>query len=75
MLFLTLEDETGILESVVMPEEYRRLREVVTTPGPFLAEGRVRSRQGVTYMEIKGLWPLHRRKMPYDTEKVEVQVT
>ena len=35
MQFVTLEDEHGLVETVLFPEVYASLQDPVTTPGPF----------------------------------------
>lgn len=65
LLFLTLEDETGLLEAVVFPGRYREVGRRATTPGPFLAEGRVRVQQGVPHLEVTELRPFHEREGAY----------
>jgi DNA-directed DNA polymerase III PolC len=55
--FITFEDETGLLEAVVYPVVYRQLGERVTTPGPFLVEGKVRDQQGAVHLEVGRLKP------------------
>ena len=59
--FLTLEDETGILEAAVQPPVYGRLGDRVTTPGPFLVAGEMRRRMGAAHLDITGLEPFYRR--------------
>jgi DNA-directed DNA polymerase III PolC len=56
--FITFEDETGLLEAVVFPVVYRQLGERVTTPGPFLVEGKVRDQQGAVHLEVGRLEPM-----------------
>ncbi len=41
MLFLTLEDLEGMLEAVVFPDVYRRVKEIVYSPQPLLVTGMV----------------------------------
>jgi DNA polymerase-3 subunit alpha len=65
MQFLTLEDETGLLEAVVHPSAYRGLGERVTTPGPFLVEGKLRLQQDAAHLEVSRLDPFHERKRAY----------
>ncbi len=65
MQFLTLEDETGLLEAALLPPAYQVLGERVTTPGPFLVDGRLRRRQGAAYLEVSGLAPFYQRERPY----------
>lgn len=66
MQFLTFEDETGLLEAAILPPAYRRLGERVTTPGPFLVEGRLRRQQGAVHLEVNSLGPFHERARPYN---------
>jgi DNA polymerase III alpha subunit len=61
MQFLTLDDETGVLEAVVFSAVYRRLGDRVTTPGPFLVEGKLRLQQEAAHLEVTSLEPFHRR--------------
>ena len=56
--FLSMEDESGLMEAVVLPPVYRRLGNQVTTPGPFLVEGKLRRQQGAVHLEIAGLHPI-----------------
>jgi DNA polymerase III alpha subunit len=44
MEFVTMEDEYGLFEVVLFPREFRRLRGLVGTLGPYEVEGRVESR-------------------------------
>jgi DNA-directed DNA polymerase III PolC len=61
MQFLTLEDETGTLEAVLFPPAWRRLGSAVTTPGPFLLEGRLEEDHGAFHLVATGLRPFHER--------------
>jgi len=63
--FLTLEDETGVLEAVLLPPVYQRVGEQVTTPGPFLVQGKIRQQQRAVYIEVMGLSPFYKRKHPF----------
>lgn len=65
MLFLTLEDETGLLEAVLFPDAYRKVGGAVETPGPFLVQGEIRVQQGAVHLEVKALRPFHERSVPY----------
>jgi DNA polymerase III alpha subunit len=60
--FLTLEDETGLLEAVLRPDAYRRFGERITTPGPYLLAGRVRDDRGARTLEIDFVDVFHRRR-------------
>jgi DNA-directed DNA polymerase III PolC len=46
MLFLTLDDGTGLVECTLFPEAYRRAMGRLSGLGPFVAEGRVESAHG-----------------------------
>jgi DNA polymerase III alpha subunit len=63
MQFLTVEDETGTLEAVLFPPAWRRLGSAVTTPGPFLLEGRLEEDHGAFHLVATGLRPFHERGM------------
>lgn len=65
MQFVTLEDETGLLEAVVFPAVYRRIGDRVLTPGPFLVEGIMRAEQGAVHLEVVKLEPFHERSTPF----------
>jgi DNA polymerase III alpha subunit len=61
MQFVSFEDETGLMEALVFPAQYKRLGERVSTPGPFLVEGRVRREQGAVHLEVTLIKPFHER--------------
>ena len=46
MAFVTLEDETGLLECTLFPDAYERHRGVVRDRGPYVAEGRIEEQYG-----------------------------
>jgi hypothetical protein len=61
MDFLTFEDETGLLDAVISIRAHSRLAHVVTTPGPYLAEGRLRDDDGHRWVELASLRPFYER--------------
>ncbi len=63
--FLSLEDESGLMEAVLLPPVYRSLGNQVTTPGPFLVEGKLKRQQGAVHLEVSAIAPFHQRKMPF----------
>lgn len=63
--FLTLEDETGLLEAAVLPPAYRAMGDKVTTPGPFLVEGTLKWQQDAAHLEVFNLSPFHQRNEPF----------
>lgn len=52
MLFLTLEDEYGIVECTLFPAVYRRFALSVRGPGPFRIEGRIEEQHGVRTVNV-----------------------
>jgi DNA polymerase III subunit alpha len=46
MLFLTLEDLSGMLEVILFPQVYRQVREIVSSGRPFLVTGMVEMDSG-----------------------------
>jgi DNA polymerase III alpha subunit len=65
MQFVTLEDESGLLESVVSAKFYEELGDPIQNPGPYLVEGSVAVDAGVPTLHIDSVKPFHRRERPY----------
>jgi DNA polymerase III alpha subunit len=63
--FVTFEDETGVVESVVPPRPYARLAQVVGGPGPHLVHGRVEVDHGVPTLHVREVLPFHLRARPW----------
>lgn len=63
--FVTFEDETGLLETVVPPGVYARLAHPVRSPGPYLLSGRVEVDHGFPHLVIATIRPFHLRDRPY----------
>jgi error-prone DNA polymerase len=58
VLFLTLEDETGMAQAIVAPELFRdRRATIVGNPG-LVVEGVVESRDGSISLRAERIWPL-----------------
>jgi DNA polymerase III alpha subunit len=57
MLFLTLDDGTGIVECTLFPEAYRRSATALSGMGPFVAEGRIASSYGAITLETDRVLP------------------
>lgn len=55
MLFVTIEDEAGLLEATLFPKAYRRLGSRLGELGPYLFEGVVEIDQGVASLDILGI--------------------
>jgi DNA-directed DNA polymerase III PolC len=58
MQFLTLEDETGLVECTLFPETYARHRGRIRGLGPYLAEGRVETQYGAPTLTVERVRPL-----------------
>jgi DNA polymerase III alpha subunit len=63
--FVTLEDEEGLVESIVPPMRYGRLDDPIRNPGPYLVEGPVAVEGRHVQLEIDSVTPFHRRGRPY----------
>ena len=53
MLFLTLDDGTGLVECTLFPDAYRRAMGRLSGLGPFVAEGRVESTHGAVTLNAE----------------------
>lgn len=61
MKFISLEDETGVVEAVLLPEAYQRLGGRVTTRGPYLVTGTVEDHYGAISLIVSDVRHLARR--------------
>jgi DNA-directed DNA polymerase III PolC len=61
LYYLTLEDEEGLVETIIPPPAYPRLAPRVTTPGPYIVEGTLEEDYGHVYMVIGELLPFYDR--------------
>ncbi|MFQ5699045.1 MAG: DNA polymerase III subunit alpha [Myxococcota bacterium] len=52
-LFLTLEDETGTANAIVVPDLFQRHRALLQTAGILMVEGRVQSQDGVIHVRAR----------------------
>jgi error-prone DNA polymerase len=55
VVFLTLEDETGVINLVVWPDVFERLRPVVMGARMLLARGRIQRAEGVSHLVAEDL--------------------
>ena len=55
MQFVTLEDESGLLECTLFPDVYDRFRGHVRTLGPYVAEGRVEEQYGAPTLDVRSI--------------------
>ncbi|OQC42112.1 MAG: Error-prone DNA polymerase [Acidobacteria bacterium ADurb.Bin051] len=58
VLFLALEDETGIAQAIVQPRLFRAVRERLTGTRGLVVEGIVERRDGAVSLRAERLWPL-----------------
>jgi len=58
MKFFSLEDETGVVEAVLLPDAYQRLGHRLTTRGPYLVTGTVENRFGALSLLATDLVPV-----------------
>ena len=56
-VFLTLEDETGLINIIVNPATYERYRRVVRASTALIVEGVVQKDQGTIDIIAKHFWP------------------
>ena len=52
MEFVTLEDETGLVECTLFPDVHARYRGVVHSLGPYVAEGRIEEQYGAPTLNV-----------------------
>ena len=64
MTFLSLEDETGLINVVIEPPCYERYRVAIVTAGSLVLSGRLERRQGVTSIRIQRVEPLASLDLP-----------
>jgi DNA polymerase III alpha subunit len=69
MQFVTLEDELGLVEAVLLPGVYASLGDPVSSPGPYLVGGHVahdhRIDGGDLHLVVADVTPFHLRARPY----------
>lgn len=60
--YLTFEDESGLLDALVPTHAHARLAPVLTSPGPYLAQGRLHDDCGHRQVELTTLLPFFARQ-------------
>ena len=55
MKFISLEDETGVVEAVLLPDAYQRLGNRLTTRGPYVVTGTVENHLGAISLIVTDL--------------------
>ncbi len=61
--FFTLEDETGLINLVVMPDVYKRCRNVARHAPMVIVEGLLEKQDGVMNVLARNFWPLTRAQL------------
>ncbi len=56
-VFLTLEDETGLVNVIVRPDVYERFRREIRTSNTLIVEGKLQKQQGCIDMLAQHVWP------------------
>jgi DNA polymerase III alpha subunit len=64
MKFLSLEDETGVIEAVLMPDAYQRLGGRLTTRGPYVVTGTVEDHMGAISLIVSNIRRFHPADQP-----------
>jgi error-prone DNA polymerase len=57
-VFLTLEDETGLVNVIVRPDVYERYRRIIRQSNALIIEGTLQKEYGVVDVLMKRCWPL-----------------
>ena len=60
MLFITLEDETGMSQAIVGPDLLRRERSTIVGTAGLIVEGILESRDGAVSVKAEKFWSLDR---------------
>lgn len=55
-VFLTLEDETGLVNVIVRPDVYEKFRRVIRTSNTLLIEGKIQKEHGVIDVLARAVW-------------------
>jgi error-prone DNA polymerase len=64
IVFVSLEDETGIANAIVRPRLFEEQRLIITQYPALIIEGRVQSRDGVIHVQAEAIRPLCAEQMP-----------
>ena len=64
--FFSIEDETGVIEAVLLPDAYQRLGHRLTTRGPYLVTGTVEDHFGATSLLATDLVLAHPEAAQHD---------
>ncbi len=64
VVFVSLEDESGVANAVVFPDLFEKRRLVITQHPALVIEGRVQSREGVIHIKAERIEPLVAADLP-----------
>ena len=57
-VFLSLEDETGIVQAIVRPDLFRENRALIVGSPGLVVEGRLQKKDGTLSVRAERFWPL-----------------
>ncbi len=60
LLFLTLEDETGMSQAVVMPDQFKKHRRTIVSSSGLIVEGVLQKKDGSLSVKADKFWPIDR---------------
>ena len=60
LLFLALEDETGMCQAVVMPDQFRKHRRTIVSASGLIVEGVLQKKDGSLSVKADRFWPIDR---------------
>ena len=60
LLFLTLEDETGMSQAVVMPDQLKKHRRTIVSSSGLIVEGVLQEKDGSLSVKADRFWPIDR---------------
>ena len=69
-VFLTLEDETGLLNIILRPDTYRKYRYTVRTEPLVVIEGVFQKRDGISNILAEAVSPLNREGEGHDPVQI-----
>ncbi|MBN1421984.1 MAG: DNA polymerase III subunit alpha [Planctomycetes bacterium] len=73
MRFISLEDETGVIEAVVFPNVLPRVARRLEGPGPHILEGAIEARAGVPALRVGDVGTLRRAEGPLPVARAGVE--
>jgi error-prone DNA polymerase len=64
VVFVSLEDETGVANAIVSSELYERVRLVINEESALAITGRIQSRDGIVHLKAETVAPLRFAELP-----------